>query len=518
MFKLPLALAPLLAPLLATAALGQEVLLDQWSEDFMTQQKVGYSHVRILKESTGYLELREDWWPVEGGVLFESSRITTDGAGRVLSVQKTTSNKLGVSRSSVERRGGELHWRMRHRAQPALSGKIKVEVHDSGIVGFLMARGEHPLGELKLRVLDLPTGTKEKTLTAKRGSGLLHVDSEDLLRLYGPKGVLLQEVRLDFAAERRVATKAQAKDMSRRATSKGEGKAGLVRSGGVTIQSPGKGWAVAGVAPGLGKDGTPNRRGMLIHPYHVLLVAQIIQLPIPAARAGRAQMVPRMEESLNSSPSDTHYRDGKVTTAWGLPGMVYRTEGEFRGVEVEGQAWLLRYTAKESVLVVLFAPSDRIEATRGLVLSARKALSLRSPVQLKPTTFQGGLTVKIPADWTQRQTRGRPSYTSPSGSYLTSWLQKSRGETTQTFLRGWAANTAKKLKASAGKIRPIEIDGRQMLTVKMRAVKNGVPMNLSLIAGQAEQGHHVLIVAVETSLDEKGLVGQILSQATWKKN
>lgn len=515
-------LAPLFALfpglLLAQVALGQEVLVDQWTEDYLSGRKVGYAHIRVLKTAEGYREERREWWPSAGGMCREQSRTETDDRGQILSLAGTSTTPLGTTRYFGQREAKGFGWRLRYRNQPPLSGTIEGKVQDSGIVALLIARGKRKVTpEVVIRSPDLPEGVKERTFRARLRGDALEFDEEELLRIYDRRGVLLHELRYDMHAQRQAVTKAEAQDMRRvpegfRASGVPSGRARLE---GVELTSPGEGWGVAGSPAAEGENA--EQRVMLLHPYRVLLLAQAIPVPLPADEKSLNDMAPRMSEALNrnSAESGTTYSMARATKAWGLPAIQFDVEGTLRGEETQGEAWIVRLSGSEGLLVILFGPSDKAKETAPLFRQAKAALRLEARVELQATTFPGGLKVELPESWRKGETRGRAAWTSPEGAYLSAWVQATPGQTPESFLGEWANHTATRLNATPGKVERVEVGGRRLFKIEVEAEKAGTQMKVRLITGQASAGQTFLMVAIDTTESPAGALDAILRKATW---
>lgn len=515
MQKLAVALALLSGLLLADGVSAQELLLDQWTEDFLAGQKVGYAHIRIHKRPGGYLEERNEWWPLAGDTYREQSVIRTNNEGRIQSAARTIRTALGTTISFAEQEGKGLRWQMRYRRQKPLSGKIEGEVQDSSLVAFLLARGPKKSLEVKLRSLDLPEGAREKTYRANSRPGFLSFEHEDVLRLYDRQGALLQELRYDMHAERLKVSEVQAKDMTRVLPGLRESgiEPGVARSGGMTLTSPGPGWGVVAMPEGQGEESSP--RVMLLHPYRVLFLARPISIALPADEEGLGNMADRMGDAL--SKGDTKYRVGKATKAWGLSGLHYETEGVFRGEETLGEAWLLHTSASESLMVVLFGPSDKARETASLLRAAKASFQFRALRSYQSASFPGGLKLRLPQVWRKGETKGRAAWTSPQGGYLTAWVQFTPNHTPLTFLKDWALQTAARLKGKPGGLKRVEIDGRSMFKIEVDAEKAGTRMKVRLITTSAGPGQTLLLIAIDTAQSPRGDMDWILGSATWGK-
>jgi len=503
--------------LVAQVALGQEVLVDQWTEDFIGGRKASYAHVRIVKTSEGFLEDRQEYWPIAAGLCREETRTETDGEGRIRSVSGTATTPLGTTRFFGQREAKGFAWRLRYRAQEPLSGVIEEPVHDAGIVALLIARGGKSSAEVKFKTLDLPEGTKERSFRARLRLDRLEFEEEDLLRIYDRRGALLQELRYDMHAERSSVTEAQARDMTR--VPAGLSAAGVVpgRAGfaGLQVRAPDGGWALtrSPEAQGEGVD----QRVLLMHPYRVLLIAQPIPVPLPADAGALGAMAPRMAEALNrnSKESGTTYSMARAAEAWGLPAIQLEVEGNLRGEETSGEAWIVRLSASEGLLVILFGPSDKAREIAPLLDQAKASLQLEAQLLSQTTTFPGGLRLELPETWRKGETRGRAAWTSPEGAYLSAWVQATPGKTPRGFLDDWAQHTATRLNATPGKVQRVVVGGRRLFKIEVDAEKAGTRMKVRLITGQAAGGETFLLVAIDTTESPPGALDAILSKATW---
>ena len=394
---------------------------------------------------------------------------------------------------------------------------IKEEIHDSGIVGLLLARGRKKSSEVNMNTLDLPKGVKERAFRARLRPDCLEFEDEDILRIYDRRGALLQELRYDMHAERLAATESQARDMSR--VPAGLSAAGVVPGvaafAGLEVRAPSGGWALASTPEAQGEDA--ERRIMLMHPYRVLLIAQLIAVPLPAQAEALGAMAPAMAEALNrnSEESGTTYSLARATKAWGLPAIQLEVEGTLRGEETSGEAWIVRLSASEGLLVILFGPSDKARETAPLFRQAKASLKLEAQVVSQATTFPGGLKVELPETWRKGETRGRAAWTSPEGAYLTAWVQATPGQTPQSFLDDWADHTATRLNATPGKVERVVVGGRRLFKIEVEAEKAGTQMKVRLITGQAAGGQTFLMVAIDTTESPQGALDAILGRATW---
>jgi len=503
--------------LMAQAACAQEVLVDQWTEDFIGGRKVSYAHVKIVTTPSGYREERQEYWPSAGGLCREESRTETDGEGRIRSVAGTATTPLGTTRFFGQREAKGFGWRMRYRGQTPLSGMVEEVVHDSGIVALLIARGKRTSSEVKLNTLDLPEGVKERTFRARLRPDSLEFEREDLLRIYDRRGALLQELRYDIHAERLPVSEQQARDMDR--VPAGVEASGVVPGSaafeGLRIRAPRGGWALASTPEAQGEGA--DRRVMLMHPYRVLLIAQLIPVPLPADAKALGAMAPGMTEALNrnSKESGTTYSMAKAAEAWGLPAIQFEVEGNLRGEETSGEAWIVRLSASEGLLVILFGPSDKASEIAPLFRQAKASLELEAQVRSQATTFPGGLKVELPETWRKGETRGRAAWTSPDGAYLTAWVQVTPGKTPRTFLDDWADHTATRLNATPGKVERVVLGGRRLFKVEVDAEKAGTRMKVRLITGRAAGGETFLMVAIDTAESPRGALDAILGKAKW---
>lgn len=508
-----------LSLLLTLPAFGQEVIVDAWYEESVGYQKMGYTHQKVTKTEKGLIEEIREWWPVAGGVSRSTSRIETDLQGRLVRWEKSETNALGTSHESGQLEGKVLRWRCQRRDQKECSGEIEGAVYDSGLVALLIARGERKPGEQKLRVLDLPKGTKTLEFTAEREGDRLHFGGKNTVRIYDDSGKCEQVLRTDYVGEKVLASEAQAKDMARKPQVDDRlATPGRFEREGVELVSPGKGWGLAAVSESGTEEAEP---AMLIHPYEVLLMTLPLAVPIPAEDAGLEMLLPQMRTSLDANNEDLTYGEGKIAKVYGLKGLEYPIHGLFNGKsKIQGHVWILRRNSSQSLMVMCFGPADKVAETKGLLAEARQALKV-APLaegagEARRVKFPHGLSLELPKGWTRQPKGGREQWVSPAGSHIAVWLQDTGGLPAAEVAERWGRTMADKFGCTASEVVRWKLGTRELCRTELSVENEGIVMKMRLIVGDTSGNESFLMMAIDTPLETKGALKKIFGSAKWK--
>lgn len=521
MRSLTLALLLALLALAAPARAEDELLIDQWHEQFLCYVKVGYSHTRLLRTAEGYRLEEHEWWPLPKGETLSQSTTLTDGEGRILSVSSKETSELGEVVASVKRTGADLSWTTQRRALPGREGKIEGAVYASEVVAYLVATGKRKGGEVELRVLDLPRGAKTETIRFERLGDQLHADSSEALSLYEQNGERTQGLRKDAGgAEDLAVSEAEAKDMTR--TTKVERLKGFKRNEatlkGVTLRAPGQGWAVIAMPPDAARE--RDAMLMLIHPHEVFVLGVFLPIPLPADPGQLEVFLPTLRESMQERDEALKLGAGKVTRAHGLIGFEFPLAGLFHDeYPTKGRLMILRRNSQEALMLWLMSPSDKQAETKELLADALRGLKVEPmaepKVKLEQVTLPGKLQLKLPSDWEREVEQGQVRYTSPGGSQVRVWLQPT-GRAPQDVLDTWSQNFAAQMGATPPSVERYELGKRELWSAALAVERNDIQIQVRLITGADASGQTFMMMTLETSLSPKGQMKSLLESATWK--
>lgn len=498
------------------------MLLDQWHEQFLCYVKVGYAHTRLIRTDRGFRHEHHEWWPLAKGEHVTRSTTETDAEGRILSSNKKETSDLGEALESVKRAGEDLTWSTQRRALPGREGKIEGAVYDSDVVSYLVATGKRKGGQVELRVLDLPRGVKVETISFEQLGDQLHANSKDALSLYEKNGKRSQSLRKDAGgAEDLAVSEAEAKDMTR--STKVERMAGFKPNEatlqGVTVRSPGKGWAVIAMPA----DAAQERDGMLmlLHPHEVFVIGVFLPVPLPTDPDQLQAFLPGLRESMQEREESLKLGEGKVTRAHGLVGLEYPIKGHFHDeYPTQGRLLLLRRSSKQALMLWLMSPSDKQSETKDLLAQAVAGLKVEPLAEpkapLEKVTLPGKLQLDLPKDWERAVEDGQVRYTSPGGSQLRAWLQAT-GLPPEEVLDTWSQNFAGQMGVTPPTVEPYELGKRKLHTATLTVERNSIQIHVRLITGADSSGQTFMMMALETSLSPKGQMKTLLESATWKE-
>ena len=521
MRSLPLALLLTLLALAAPARAEEEVLLDQWHEQFLCYVKVGYSHTKLIRTDQGFRLEHHEWWPLPKGEHVTHATTETDAEGRIVSGTSKETSDLGEAVASVKRVGEDLSWTTKRRALPGREGKVEGAVYDSDVVSYLVATGKRKGGEVELRVLDLPRGAKVEKISFEQLGDQLHANSSDSLSLYEKDGKRTQTLRKDAGGSEDLAVnEAEAKDMTRK--TKVERIAGFKPNEatlqGVTLRSPGQGWAVIAMPA----DAQQERDGMLmlIHPHEVFVIGIFLPVPLPTDPDQLQAFLPGLRESMQERDEALKLGKGKLTRSHGLVGLEYPITGHFHDeYPTKGRLLILRRNSQQALMLWLMSPSDKQAETKDLLAQAvagLKVAPLAEPkVAQEQVTLPGKLQLTLPKDWEREVEDGQVRYTAPSGSQLRAWLQAT-GMPPEKVLDTWSQNFAAQMGATPPGVEPYELGKRKLFSATLSVERNNIQIHVRLITGADASGQTFMMMALETSLSPKGQMQKVLETATWK--
>lgn len=521
MRSLPLALLLALLALAAPARAEDELLLDQWHEQFLCYVKVGYTHTRLFRTDQGFRLEKHEWWPLPKGEHVMQATTLTDGEGRLVSFSKKETMDLGEAVVSAKRSGEDLTWTTKRRALPGREGKIEGAVHDSDVVAYLVATGKRKGGEVKLTVLDLPRGTKTETISYEQLGDQLHANSSDALTLYEKDGQRTQTLRKDAGgAEDLAVNEAEAKDMTR--ATKVERLPGFKPNQatlqGVTVRSPGQGWAVMAMPA----DAAAERDGMLmlLHPHEVFVIGVFLPVPLPTDPGQLEAFLPGLRESMQERDQALKLGKGKITRAHGLLGLEYPITGHFHDeYPTQGRLLILRRSSKQALMLWIMSPSDKQAETKDLLAQALAGIKVEALAEAKAplakAALPGKLQLELPKDWEREVEEGQVRYTAPGGSQLRAWLQAT-GNKPEEVLDTWSQNFAAQMGATPPSVEPYELGKRKLWAATLTVERNNIQIHVRLITGDDASGKTFMMMTLETSLSPKGQMDKVLETATWK--